>query len=159
MRRLAPLSAAIGLTAALAALVLVAPVHGSRAAGAQGLAGRALLVVDGTPTLRVTLATTFGERARGVRGRPLKRGEGMWFQWPSDTEGAFWMQGVPDPLVLAWVGADRKVIALRRMVPCASTCRLYWPPGPFRSAIELRPDDLRRSGLRVGSEVALRRTG
>ncbi len=86
----------------------------------------------------------------------------MWFAWPEETEAAFWMRGVSSPLVLVWVDRRRSVIGLGRMNPCpdsAADCPRYWAQAPFRYAIELRPADLGRSGLRVGSRVALRALG
>jgi uncharacterized membrane protein (UPF0127 family) len=94
-----------------------------------------------------------------VKAHPLQAGEGMWFGWTEETSAAFWMQGVRVPLVLAWVDGDRRVLGLRRMEPCRKTegdCPRYVAPEPFRWAIELRPGDLHRSGLRVGSHVTLR---
>jgi uncharacterized membrane protein (UPF0127 family) len=143
---------------ATVALVLACPGTVSPTTAAAADSQRAQLLVDGKPTLAVWLATTPDARRRGVTAHPLQPGEGMWFGWPEETTGAFWMKGVSYPLVLAWVAGDRRVIGLRRMRPCpgsAGSCPFYESPRPFRFAIELRPDDLRRSGLRVGSRVAL----
>jgi uncharacterized membrane protein (UPF0127 family) len=131
----------------------------SQAGGTRPLVERGRLVVDGKTTLDLLLATTPEARSQGVRGRTLRTGEGMWFAFPRETDGAFWMMGVPYPILLAWIGSDRRVIAIRRMVPCVASCKLYYPPRPFRSAIELLPTDLKLSGLRAGARVELRRTG
>jgi uncharacterized membrane protein (UPF0127 family) len=72
------------------------------------------------------------------------------------------MQDVRMPLVLVWIGADRRVIGLRRMTPCldrGNDCPLYEPPRPFRFAIELLPSEVAASGLRRGARVALRPLG
>jgi uncharacterized membrane protein (UPF0127 family) len=69
------------------------------------------------------------------------------------------MEGVSKPLVLAWIGVDHRVIALRRMAPCPKggrSCPTYAPPDWFRWAVELLPGDLARSGLKPGALVALR---
>jgi uncharacterized membrane protein (UPF0127 family) len=142
------------LLTAIAAVGLLA------AAGEAAATGRAAaLLVDGKRHLQLWVVTTPAGRAAGVNGHPLRPGEAMWFGWTSDTTSAFWMQGVRAPLVLVWVGSDRRVIGLRRMAPCPTGpgCPVYSPPRPYRFAIELRPADLARSKLRVGARVAIGR--
>jgi uncharacterized membrane protein (UPF0127 family) len=130
------------------------------ASAAQGAADtRRQLVVDGKPTLKVWVLATPAERSEGVKGQPIGPGEGLWFAYDRDSSAAFWMGGVKAPLLLAWVAGNNRVIAIRRMEPCPrndSTCPIYRPPEYFRSAIELRPGDLRRSGLKAGAVVRLR---
>jgi uncharacterized membrane protein (UPF0127 family) len=120
------------------------------------------LVVDGKPTLKVWVLATPAQRSEGVKGQPIGPGQGLWFAYDSDSSAAFWMGGVTAPLLLAWVASNNRVIAIRRMEPCPrndSTCPIYRPPEYFRAAIELRPADLRRSGLRAGAAVRLRALG
>jgi uncharacterized membrane protein (UPF0127 family) len=151
----------IGLTSLLAAAALgaFAGAHASGSATRVSTAGAgqpASLVVDGKRTLRLWVVTTLAGRTAGVNGHPLSPGEGMWFGWPKETTSSFWMHGVRSPLILVWVGRDRRVIGLRRMAPCidrSQPCPLYRPPSSYRFAIEVRPADLRRSALRVGSAV------
>jgi len=140
------------------AAVVFAVAPAAAAAGAGAARPPARLVVDGESTLRVWLATTEQTRGLGVHRRPLRPGVGMWFAWPGPTSSGFWMRGVSYPLLIVWVGGDRRVIGLRRMAPCSRTapdCPVYAPPRSFRFAIELLPADLKRSGLRVGARVRL----
>ena len=121
--------------------------------------GPAELVVDGWPSLKLWVVTTDEARAAGVNGHRLARGEGMWFGWDAETYSAFWMRGVEYPLLLAWVGSNRKVIGIGRMEPCHAIrgdCPLYEPPQTYRYAIELLPEDLERSRLRAGALVGMR---
>jgi uncharacterized membrane protein (UPF0127 family) len=120
---------------------------------------RRQLVVDGRPTLKVWVLATPAERSEGVKGRPIGPGQGLWFAYDRDSAAAFWMGGVKAPLLLAWVSSKNRVIAIRRMEPCPrndSSCPTYQPPEYFRAAIELRPSDLRLSGLKAGAVVRLR---
>jgi uncharacterized membrane protein (UPF0127 family) len=120
---------------------------------------RRALVVDGKATLKVWVLASPAERSEGVKGQPIGPGEGLWFAYDRDSSAAFWMGGVKSPLLLAWVASNHRVIAIRRMEPCPrndSTCPIYRPPEYFRSAIELRPSDLRRSGLKPGAVARLR---
>jgi uncharacterized membrane protein (UPF0127 family) len=137
-------------------VVLVAAVSVSAASAARE---QSQLVVNGKPTLRVWTLATPAARAQGVKGQALSTGQGLWFAWGRKTAAQFWMEGVEKPLILVWIGADHRVIALRRMAPCphgGNSCPTYAPPEWFRWAVELLPGDLARSGLKAGAVVALR---
>jgi uncharacterized membrane protein (UPF0127 family) len=89
---------------------------------------------------RIVVADTETRRERGLRGaNDLGPYAGMLFVQPGDSNIAFTMSGVSDPLDIAWFAAGGSRIATRHMRPCprgGSDCPLYRSPRPYRSALE-----------------------
>jgi uncharacterized membrane protein (UPF0127 family) len=92
----------------------------------------------GSRVLTVGIADTPAERSRGLAGTddlgPL---DGLLFVYSAPVEQSFYMRGVRMPLDIAFVGADRRVLAVLTMPVCAADpCPTYAPPGPFLWALE-----------------------
>jgi uncharacterized membrane protein (UPF0127 family) len=89
---------------------------------------------------RVVVADTESRRERGLRGADdLGPYAGMLFVQPGDTDVAFTMSGVTDPLDITWFAADGARIDATQMVPCPEAgddCPLYRSANAYRMALE-----------------------
>ena len=117
------------------------PIGLREAAAVSPFAGyREVRVEIGSHCVRVVVADTETRRERGLRGASdLGPYAGMLFVQPGDSNIAFTMAGVTDPLEIAWFAADGSRIATRHMRPCPGggrDCPLYRSPRPYRSALE-----------------------
>ena len=99
----------------------------------------------------VLLADTGEERSQGLMGKEDLGGyDGMLFEFPSDTQGGFWMKDTLIPLSIAFFDASGRVVDFFDMEPCPpeeSTCPSYRPDSPYRRALEVPKGDLPRWGL------------
>lgn len=103
------------------------------------LVGLPTTVVDvGEVELLVAIADTPGARSRGLMGvDDFGLIEGMVFVFDAPSENGFFMKDVPVPLDIAFVGADRTVLAVLTMAVCpADPCPTYRSPAPFTWAVE-----------------------
>ena len=86
------------------------------------------------------MADTDARRERGLRGASdLGPYAGMLFVQPGDSDIAFTMAGVTDPLDIAWFAADGSRIGSAHMRPCperGADCPLYRSrrTGPYRAS-------------------------
>lgn len=75
------------------------------------------MVIDSRVTIRVEVARTAREQARGLGGRAsLPRGEGMLFPFDAAEHRTFWMKGMLIPLDIVWIRKDR-IVAIDANVP------------------------------------------
>ena len=71
---------------------------------------------------------------------------------PSTSQ--FWMKNTLIPLLVAFVGQDGRIIALRDMTPCEVEPRpMYGVHDPFELAIEADPGMVRGARNEVGESV------
>lgn len=96
----------------------------------------------------VLLANTDAERSQGLMGKKNLGGyDGMLFEFPSDTQGGFWMKDTLIPLSIAFFDASGRVVDFFDMEPCppqTTTCPTYRPDAPYRRALEVPKGDLPR---------------
>ena len=96
----------------------------------------------------VLLADTAEERSQGLSGKEDLGGyDGMLFEFPSDTQGGFWMKDTLIPLTIAFFDADGRVVDFFDMEPCppeTARCPSYTPDSPYRRALEVPKGDLPR---------------
>lgn len=98
--------------------------------------------VDGTiVSWCLLLADTPELRQRGlmaVTDPALGGYDGMLFRFDEDSTTGFWMRNTPQPLSIAYLGADGGVVSITEMAPCADTadCPTYPPSGPYRRTVE-----------------------
>ena len=88
------------------------------------------------------LADTPESRARGlmeVTDPALGGYDGMLFRFDSPNEGGFWMRNTPQPLSIAYIGADGTLVSTVEMTPCedSPTCPSYASSGPYQWAVEV----------------------
>jgi uncharacterized membrane protein (UPF0127 family) len=153
------------IVAALLALLLVA--CGARIADFGGTGGGQTApagpqVVFPAVTVRVELARTEAERARGLGGHaPLGEREGMLFIFERPGIYSFWMKGMTFPLDIMWID-DGRVVHLASDVPppapgtADSALPIYTPAAPARYVLEVNAGFARRFGITVGTPVELR---
>lgn len=96
----------------------------------------------------VLVADTSDERSQGLMGKDDLGGyDGMLFEFPSDTQGGFWMKDTLIPLSIAFFDSSGRVVDFFDMEPCppeTTTCPSYRPDSPYRRALEVPKGDLPR---------------
>lgn len=139
------------------ALLAWATLAAATEAGRLGLSG-----AGGDYTLRVEVAATAEQRARGLMARDaLPEDAGMLFLYPAEQPGssAYWMYRTRIPLDIAFLGADGTIRALKTMPPCRaeipSRCPAYPAGVAFRAALEANAGYFAQRGLGVGDRVDL----
>ena len=112
------------------------------------------------PRLRVAVARTDAERARGLMHiRSLPDDAGMAFVWASPTTSAFWMKDTLIPLSIAFVGSNDRIGAIEEMRPCTENpCPLYRSASPYTMAIEANAGWFDRHGISEGDTARLGNT-
>jgi uncharacterized membrane protein (UPF0127 family) len=142
----------------VAAAVLAACSSGSDTGGERTSLAR-IETASGDVTLRVAVADTDGERARGLQGvTDLAADAGMAFQFDAPTRARFWMKDTPLPLSIAFWGADGRIVGVMDMPPCADDpCPTYRPDGSYVGALEANRGFFTEHGVRVGDRVAIER--
>jgi len=104
-----------------------------------------LAVRVGDERLDVVVADTADERASGLRDRTDPSPyDGMLFVQSADSENAFTMSGVSEPLDLAFYATDGTRIGGHEMAPCPDgrDCETYGSERPWRYALETPPGEL-----------------
>ncbi|WP_353979951.1 DUF192 domain-containing protein [Salinicola endophyticus] len=139
------------------ALLAWAVLAGAVEPGRLGLSG-----AGGDYTLRIEVAATAEQRARGLMARDaLPEDAGMLFLYRAEQPGssAYWMYRTRIPLDIAFLGADGTIRALRTMPPCRaempSRCPAYAAGVEFRAALETNAGYFAQRGLGVGDRVDL----
>ncbi len=115
-----------------------------------------------TIRLRVELATNDAQRNVGLSEREkLADTAGMLFLYPTEQPASygFWMFRTRIPLDIAFLDSLGVIVAIKHMVPCASTvssgCPMYPPGMPYRAALEVNAGYLARHKLSIGSRLIL----
>ncbi len=120
----------------------------------------AWLVVPSGHELRVEIASTSEQRAKGLSERSHLGADGLLLGWPDAGEHPIWMAGMRFPLDLVWLDVDHRVVAIETGAqPCTGTpCPLFRPPSALRSVavLELPSGDVARYQIAVGATVAPR---
>lgn len=113
---------------------------------------------EGRATLRVEVAATAVERARGLQGvTDLPPDRGMAFVFDGPVDSTFWMKDTPIPLSIAFVDDAGEVITIRDMEPCRQDpCPLYSAAAPFVLAVEAHRGWFDAAGVDVGDRAQLR---
>jgi uncharacterized membrane protein (UPF0127 family) len=115
----------------------------------------------GSAVLRVEVADTAAERARGLMGRrSLAENAGMLFEFPQPSTAAFWMKDTLIPLSIAFYVDKGRIVTIRDMRPCThAPCRLYRSSRPYVGAIEANRGYFHRHGIGIGDRVRVRIAG
>lgn len=105
---------------------------------------------------RVALALTQQQRIKGLAGRSsLRNDEGMLFIYPKAQMLEFHMEGCLIPLDIAFIDADRRVIAIHTMTvePDLRGHKVYRSGRPAQYALEVPAGTLSRARVRPGDRV------
>ena len=128
---------------ALAALAL----HGPGVAAAD-----TLRIQVGPHALRVEVAATDAERARGLMYRDrLGRDEGMLFVFDTPAYQSMWMKNTRIPLSVAFVEAGGEILSIHDMEP--HTLDSHMSAGPALYAVETNRGWFTERGVRPGDRV------
>ena len=97
-------------------------------------------------------AVSAEQRARGlmeVTDEDLGGYDGMLFEFPEPSAGAFWMRNTPMPLSIAYFDAQGQVVSTTDMAPCddSSSCPSYPAGEPFQYALEVPRGMLDEAGV------------
>lgn len=103
-------------------------------------------------TIRVEVARTEEEQARGLMGRrTLGKDEGMLFVYERDVHHGFWMKDTLIPLSIAFIDRTGRILAILDMEPL--TLDIHMPPQPFRYALEMNRGWFATHKVQVGDLV------
>ena len=107
--------------------------------------------------LRVEVATTSDERARGLMYRKkLGRNEGMLLLWPTPRRVAIWMKNTYLPLDIIFINANGRVVRVHENARPRSTRPL--PSGtPVVAVLEVPAGTAKKLGVREGVKITLPR--
>jgi uncharacterized membrane protein (UPF0127 family) len=127
---------------------------------APGTSERPALVVStetGDVRFDVEVADDPDERATGLMDRAsLPEDAGMVFLWSEPVGYPFWMKDTRIPLSILFWDADRTVVAILDMRPCAGEpCPTYSPGVEYVGALEVNRGVLEQRGVRIGDHVRL----
>lgn len=104
--------------------------------------------------VRVEVAATPEERQRGLMFRQeLAEDAGMLFLFGREVQTGFWMRNTYVPLDIAYIGADQRVIEVKRGKPLDESP--LTPDGRYRYVLEVNAGWFERHGLGPGAAVAL----
>jgi uncharacterized membrane protein (UPF0127 family) len=88
----------------------------------------------------------------GLSGRRVLGDRGMLFDYGrADYDGAFWMKNTHFDLDIAFVGADRRIVAIKQMR--AESLEHVTSPSPYQYAIEAPYGWYGTRGIEAGDEV------
>lgn len=84
--------------------------------------------------------------------RELPAGHGMFFVFPGETEGAFWMKNTYLPLDILFIDSEGIVVeAVENTTPLSE--ELIPSPVPYRCTLELPAGTVQRHGIKKGDRV------
>lgn len=140
--------------------ILAAVLFTPLASGDEPLPRDLLCVGDPQRPVRVEVAATAEQRARGLMERDhLAADAGMLFRFdpPATAEQGFYMYRTRIPLDIAFLDADGRVLDIQTMTPCDSRvavlCRVYRPGQGYHQALEVNAGYFQRHGIRPGDRV------
>jgi uncharacterized protein len=110
--------------------------------------------------LSVEIAETVEQKGIGLMDRPfLPADEGMLFVYEDEqlASAGFYMFRTLIPLDIAFLDAAGRVVAIRRMEPCAKPvaawCERYPPGVAYRAALEVNAGVLAGRGVGIGDRI------
>lgn len=119
--------------------------------------GTATLTGAEVVTIDVEIASNGEQRSYGLMYRKwLHPDKGMVFQFPSDSQGGFWMKNTLIPLSIAFYDAGGTIVDILDMEPCeADPCTVYSPDAPYRGALEVNQGAFAAWGIEVGDTITV----
>lgn len=122
------------------------------------LPGQPLTV--GNTQLRVEVAKSMTERARGLSGRQvLGANEGMYFVFDKPDHYGFWMKDMLFAIDMIWIKDGRVVGFSENAAPEPKTplwsLKIYYPPDTADAVLEVNAGFVAAHQIKVGDAVAL----
>lgn len=116
------------------------------------------VLLGGRVRLRVEVAVTVEEQARGLSGRPgLPPGTGMLFAYPAPGFRSMWMLGMRFPLDFLWI-RDGRIVDLFERIPPPRPGEgpiTVSSPEPAEYILEVPAGLIRTHGLRRGDAAEI----
>jgi uncharacterized membrane protein (UPF0127 family) len=123
---------------------------GSSIAQSQNLPQIPLYIND--KEIRVEVANTSAERAKGLMGRKhLGQEEGMFFIFETEDYHAFWMKDTLIPLSIAFIDKSGRIVDIADMKPLSLDS--HSPPKPILYTLEMKKGWFSKNGIKVGDVV------
>ncbi len=125
----------------------------NEASGAQNRRADALVII-GSDTVRVELASTPAQREEGLKNREeVPEGTGMLFVFQAEAVHSFWMMDTYVALDIAFIDANFRIVDIQQMEPL--TTDLHTSARPAMFVLEVPQGWLEERGVRVGDGVEL----
>jgi len=125
----------------------------NEASGAQNRRADALVII-GSDTVRVEIASTPAQREEGLKNRDeVPDGTGMLFVFQAEAVHSFWMMDTYVALDIAFIDANFRIVDIQQMEPL--TTDLHTSARPAMFVLEVRQGWLEERGVRVGDGVEL----
>lgn len=113
-------------------------------------------VRSGTDSIRVEIADTDAERARGLSGvTSLASGEGMLFVFDEDGIYSFWMHEMLISIDIIWIDAERTVVHIEHAVSPSTYPSAFTPGTPARYVLEVPAGFALEHEIEVGSKLQI----
>jgi hypothetical protein len=108
----------------------------------------------GGVTLKIDLATTPEAQTQGLSGRKsLAEDAGMLFIFPESGKYFFWMKDMNFPIDMIWLGADQKIIYLKKNALPKLFPETYGPDIASKYVLEVSANFCEKNNLKVGDGV------
>lgn len=105
--------------------------------------------------VKVDLALTAGERARGLSGRiGLGENDGMLFVFDSEGIYPFWMKDMNFPIDIIWINKNLRVIYVKENATPASYPESFSPGEKALYVLEVPAGFSEKNGLKLGDMVS-----
>lgn len=107
----------------------------------------------GSTTLDIEIATTPAERERGLSGRttPLTDSRGMLFVFDQPGTYAFWMPDMHFAIDMIWIGADGKIVDIKKNATPESYPSAFKPSAPAVYVLEVGSGNAEKWGWKQGT--------
>ena len=110
----------------------------------------------GDMPLRVEIANSDAERAKGLSGRAkLEHVDGLLFVFPTTDYHGMWMKDMRFPIDIIWIAEDLTVIGVEKNVSPDTYPQTFRPERPARYAIETDVHYSDTFGVQAGQVVRL----
>lgn len=92
----------------------------------------------------------------GLSGRKdIEQNQVMQFAFGYDGSHCMWMKDMNFAIDIVWLDANNRVVHIKESVRPETYPENFCSPRPARSVLEMRAGEVRRSGLIIGSQIAL----
>lgn len=136
------------------ALSLALLALGANQASAVQNRGAHAIVIIGSDTVRVEIASTPAQREEGLKYRDeVPDGTGMLFVFQAESVHSFWMMDTYVALDIAFIDAKFRIVDIQQMEPL--TTDLHTSARPAMFVLEVRKGWFEERGVRVGDGVEL----
>lgn len=120
---------------------------------------------NGPVIFSAEVAQTDKERALGLMYRTkLSSYAGMYFVFPEDTTGGFWMKNCEIALDMLFINKDGVITDIKENVapckvsdPTQENCPIYTPSTAYRYVLEINGGASKQNGITQGQQVTLAR--